>query len=146
PLALADDLECRLSLPARVASGQPVPLRFELRNRGRRALHVLTWNTPLEGWFASYLTVTRDGAEIGYTGPQVKRGEPKLEDYVTIAAGKSARAVVDLAQAYDVVRPGDYRVAFAGQLHDVSADSPGRRERRPLALQCPMAQVKVTPQ
>ena len=67
-------LACRLVLPARAKVGAPVPLRFELSNRGTRDVRVMRWNTPLEGWLGNYLTVAGASGDLPYTGPQVKRG------------------------------------------------------------------------
>jgi hypothetical protein len=116
--APAPRLECSVSAPASVAVGRPVPLRFTLRNHGNAAVQVLTWATPFEGWFAPYVKVWRDGTELAYTGPTLKRGEPAPEDYLRIGAGRSRAVMVDLAQAFDLGRSGSYRVQPALNLHD----------------------------
>ena len=143
----AADLQCSLTAPASVAAGQPVPLRFTLANRGSAAVQVLNWGTPLEGWFAAYVEVSRDGVAVAYRGPLVKRGDPAADEYVRIAAHRSRRAEVDLAQPFDVSVPGVYRVQPRITLFDVAAA--GARVPRPrdrhvsLALGCPVFAVRV---
>jgi hypothetical protein len=134
-------LACRLVLPARAKVGAPVPLRFELSNRGTRDVRVLRWNTPLEGWFGNYLSVAGASGELPYTGPQVKRGAPAPGDYIRIRPGKSVVAAVDLAQVY-ALAPGEYRVTFTGRLHDVTENLPGP-ERSSATLSCPAANVRI---
>lgn len=142
-------LECSVSAPASVVAGRPVPVRFKLRNRGNAAVQLLTWATPFEGWFAPYVKVWRDGTELAYTGPSLKRGEPAREDYLRLAAGRSRSAVVDLAQAFDLGRKGHYRVQPELNLHDAfvtGADTvPRPRERHAgHAVPCPAIEFEVT--
>lgn len=111
-------LECRIEPVA----GSPTSIRFSLTNRTAAPLWVLRWNTPLEGWKGTVLTVTANGTEIPYQGPMLKRGDPGREDYVEIAAGESASATVDLSQVYEVGQPGRYEVKVTGSLHDVAKD------------------------
>lgn len=125
-------LTCRLEAQA------PSRLRFELANSSESALWVLKWNTPLEGWKGTVLEVTRDGKEVPYEGRLFKRGDPRREDYVEIPAGGKVDATVDLAEVYDVSRPGTYKVEADGELIDVTAEMPPRpRDRHQgLALDC----------
>jgi peptidyl-Lys metalloendopeptidase len=112
---------CTLEVPARVAAGQPVMLRFTLTNPSKAgAVQVLRWNTPLEGgWFAPFVAVTRDGQALPFRGPSLKRGEPLAEDYLRLDAGASATAELDMAPAFDLSRPGRYRITPHIRLIDV---------------------------
>jgi len=145
--AKAPDLRCSLTAPARVAVGEPVPLRFSLANRGSVAVQVLEWGTPFEGWFAAYVEVSRDGVAVPYRGPMVKRGEPAADEYVRIAAHRARRAEVNLAQPFDLSAPGVYRVRPRITLFDVAAAgtaAPRPRDRHAsLALSCPELEVRV---
>ena len=145
--AQAIDLHCSLTAPARVVSGQPVPLRFTLANRGAVAVRVLEWGTPLEGWFGAYVEVSRDGVAISYRGPMVKRGDPTADEYLRIAAHRTRRAEVDLAQPFELAIPGVYRVRPRITLFDVAAAGtpvPRPRDRHaPLALNCPEFEIRV---
>jgi hypothetical protein len=125
-------LRHRLAARESYVAGQPVTVRFSLENVSTRQLWVLKWYTPLEGFWGDMLVVTRDGVEVPYRGPLAKRGDPVREDYVRIDAGQAAAAEVDLAAAYDVGRPGTYRVAFVGRVHDVSPESRGLPRPRDL--------------
>ena len=145
--APATDLHCTLTAPASVAPGQPVPLRFTLANRGGAAVQVLEWGTPLEGWFAAYVEVSRDGVAVPYRGPMVKRGDPAADEYVRIAAHRVRRAEVDLAQPFDLSAPGVYQVRPRITLFDVvTAGTPAPRSRDRHAsqtLSCPEFEVRV---
>lgn len=138
-------LDCRLRMPETVIPGRPVRLAFELLNKGAVPVRVLAWNTPLEGWFGSFLKLERDGVEIPYQGPMVKRGAPAADDYVRIAPAAKAAATLDLAQVYSTAAPGLYTVTFTGSLHDVAE---GRRkvpgvERRPISIPCAPVRFRV---
>lgn len=114
-------------------------LRFELANRSQEPLRVLAWNTPWEaGWKGTVLTVTRNGEEIPYQGRMTKRGDPTAESYAEIPAGGRIEATVDLAEVYDVSRPGSYRVEVAGDLQDVTSEAAPRPldRHQPRALRC----------
>jgi hypothetical protein len=134
--AMTMTLECAMRVPPRVRAGEPVVLHFRLRNPTARPLHVLTWHTPLEGLFAPVVQVTRDGVDIPYVGPKMKRGDPGAEDYVALAPGASTEAEVELSLAYDMTRPGHYRLAFRGQVLDATVD--GAEVPRPLARHQPV--------
>lgn len=136
-------LECRMEVPARVRSGDAIPLRFELINRGKSRLRVLRWNTPLEGWFGRFLRVTFNGNEVKYQGPQFKRGAPVASDYVVVGAGRRVRTVADLTQVYAMTAPGHYEIAFDGLLHDVTANAPRANAQQPYTLACPPIAVEV---
>ena len=144
-VAAAPNLHCVLQAPARVAVGKPVPLRFTLMNRGPVALHVLEWNTPFEGWFGAYVEVTRDGLALSYRGPMVKRGDPSADEYLTLAAGKSRGASVDLVQPFDLTQPGHYRVQPRLTLFDVVAGRAARPRsaHTPFALGCNAVEVEI---
>lgn len=118
----------------RIASveGRPTSIRFTLANQTAEPLWVLRWNTPLEGWKGTILTVTANGTEIPYQGPMLKRGDPGRKDYVEMPPGEPASATVDLSQVYEVSQPGKYEVKVRGNLHDVAkdgADVPRPRDR-----------------
>jgi len=145
--APATGLQCRLTAPTSVVAGQPVPLQFTLTNRSAAAVQVLEWGTPLEGWFAAYVEVSRDGVALPYRGPMVKRGEPAADEYVRIAAHRARRAEVDLAQPFDLSNPGVYRIRPRITLFDVAAAGapvPRPRDRHHAQpLSCPEFELRV---
>ncbi|HWR13411.1 MAG TPA: hypothetical protein VN577_01180 [Terriglobales bacterium] len=101
------------------AAGEPVLLKFELHNLGDATVYVLKWYTPLEGIWGNIFRLTRDGEEIPYSGPMVKRGDPQSSDYIEVAGHGTVSGEVDLARTYDLSKPGTYRVEFSGDLPDV---------------------------
>ena len=138
-------LECALAAPARFATGKRVPVKFALTNRGQAPVNVLTWNTPLEGWFGDFLAVERDGAAIDYRGKMVKRGKPARSQYVRIAPGRTVRAEVDLAEAYGLDQPGQYSIRFRGALQDAYAGKKTwpRPAPTPATVECPALKIAI---
>jgi hypothetical protein len=140
-------LACSLSVASRFKVGEPVMVRFQLTNSSAQPVYVLGWNTPFEGLRNSFLQVTRDGTDIPYQGPMLKRGEPTAEDYVSIAPGASADAQVEASLAYDFSQPGHYRIAFRDELLDVATNKPElphTRERfQPRSVQCPAVETTI---
>ncbi|MFT5161756.1 MAG: hypothetical protein ACI9FJ_000322 [Alteromonadaceae bacterium] len=112
-------IQCQIEMPAKVKVADKMPLTFTLTNTSGHSVKILKWNTPLEGWFNRYLSVTKDGQHINYSGAMVKRFRPSDEDYISLADGKSEQAIVDLAQGYDMSASGTYRIVYSGRLHDL---------------------------
>ncbi|MEO7152407.1 MAG: hypothetical protein ABIX46_11955 [Burkholderiaceae bacterium] len=133
------DLRCEWSIAPGARAGGPVHLRFSVINPGRAAVRVLAWGTPFEGWRSPYVLLERDGVALPYRGASVKRGDPGLGDDLRLPASGRRQASVDLGQAYDLSRPGRYRLEARILLHDVHT---GRRARprsahTPQPLACP---------
>lgn len=116
------DLRCQLATAVVVTGGQPVLLRFTLHNAGAMPVQWLTWGTPVDGWFAPFVQLQRDGVALVYQGAMVKRGEPALDDYQRLTAGQSSQAEIDLAEAFDLRTPGRYQLTPQIVLHDVVVD------------------------
>lgn len=131
-------LECSLEVVSLDGPAGP-QLRFSLTNRGTRPLLVLSWGTPLEGWFQPFLRVTRDGVELRYQGPMLKRGDPDAAEYLRLAAGQQRSEIFSLSPAFDAVLPGLYRVEPRITLHDVidRGSAPrARDDHQPMTLNC----------
>ena len=126
-------LKCRVEPEAPLTAGGPAKIRFVLKNPAREPVWFLRWNTPFEGWRGTVFTVTGpEGAELPYTGPMVKRGDPGRDEYVQIPPGGEVDAAVDLANVYDLREPGRYRLRVTGGLADLTGDGasiPRPRER-----------------
>lgn len=125
--SLADthqDIVLKFKLEARNSYiiGQPVPLTFTLENVTHKNVHVLIWYTPLEGINGKIFKVTRDGIEIPYEGRMVKRGNPVQQDYIHIKPSGSVSSTVDLALAFNMNIPGEYRVEFIKHIYDLTFD------------------------
>lgn len=145
--ALRPSFDCVLETQSKYVIGEPVELRFSLHNRTDRTLYVLTWYTPLEGLAGEILRLTRDGNPVPYRGMLAKRGDPTAEEYVAIQAEATADAVVDLAESYDLSRPGRYEVVFTSRLYDV-VDRPSlvprkRESHQPHDVSCTVASFEI---
>src|SRR3569833_1341713 len=79
-------IQCELSIAKVLQAAQPAELVFKLTNAGEEDIQVLNWQTPFEGIRAPMFTVLRDGTELQYHGPMLKRGAPSNEDYLTVKA------------------------------------------------------------
>jgi peptidyl-Lys metalloendopeptidase len=102
-------------------NAEPAELVFTLTNAGENAVQVLNWQTPFEGIRAPMFTILRDGTEVEYRGPMVKRGAPRKEDYLTLKPGERQQARINLADAWDVDASGNYTVQYTAHLFDVIA-------------------------
>jgi len=128
-----------MTVSATVRAGAAVPLKFELFNHGRRALNVLMWNTPMEGFFAPYLSITGHDGELEYGGAVMKRGAPERADYTRIKPGGTLIKTVNLAEVYRLNRAGRYTVEFVGKLFDVTSEKIPRplEQHTAAAINCP---------
>jgi len=120
---------------------ETVRLRFHLTNEGRRAVHVLRWDLPFEGFRGRLFEVTCAGQPIAYRGPVVKRGEPSPAEYFELGAGETLSAIVDLAPVYDLPQGGTCQVSWDRLIHDVivgeapPGGEPQARQRAPFRPQ-----------
>jgi peptidyl-Lys metalloendopeptidase len=106
------DLEATIEVPATLTSGEAVNLRFTLINNTDTRLYVLKWFTPLEGLGGEIFRVEREGQVILYEGPLASRAVPTPDAYVSLDAGESVSAEVDLAIVYDFSKAGEYTIEF----------------------------------
>jgi uncharacterized protein YggE len=106
------ELEAVLEMPATLPSGEEVNLRFTLINSTDTRLYVLKWYTPLEGIGGEIFRVEYDGQTLPYEGILAYRTSPSPEAYIALDAGESVSAEVDLAEAYDFSRAGEYTIEF----------------------------------
>lgn len=140
-------LVCSLRvMPA--AAGQPVPLAMTLHNRANQALRFLVWDTPFEGWASPFVVLRFGEQELPYQGPVVRRSQPGADAMVSIPAGGSRRAEVDLAQVFDLSRPGRYRLEPRITLRDhvlgeTTAWPRSGGVQKPLKLPCPAVEFVV---
>lgn len=140
-------VECTLEAEKKYVTGQPVNLRFSIRNQSDRTLYILTWYTPLEGIAGEIFSVTRDGEAVPYRGIMAKRGDPSRDEYIVVRPRAEASVVVDLAEEYDLSRAGRYQVEFTSRLHDVTDDESAvprkRDDHQPQDLRCSTAAFEV---
>lgn len=100
-----------------VFSGQ---VEVSVTNTSRHTARVPGWQLPSQLLQAKLFRISRDGEAVAYTGPMIKRGLPQAEDFAILRAGETLRAVVDLAQSYDLSRSGQYSVALESPLQFAS--------------------------
>ena len=104
------DISCKLTIAAKQKRVDGVFIDFLLINHSDNDLSVLTWYTPLEGFYANIFIITDQfGAPIAYQGPMVKRLEPTAADCQLLSANSNISTVLDLTLVYDL-KPGDYKL------------------------------------
>ncbi|MFE1908947.1 M35 family metallopeptidase [Streptomyces gardneri] len=122
--------ECALRMQPRYLLGEPITLSFEIRNAADESYRILTWDTPLLNSPLNFLSVSREGSELPYDGPLVKRGDPSEEEYIDLAPGESRSGEIDLSQLYAIQLPGEYTVTLNAELADVYPATEGSRGAR----------------
>jgi len=111
-------VSCRLTMPVTLGRKEPAVPVLALRNSGKEPVAILKRNTPLEGWLADSLIVTRDDQSVPYVGAMAKRMPPTAEEYLLLKPGARRRFRVVLQRGYDVSLPGRYQVRWNGELMD----------------------------
>lgn len=115
--ASAAGIEVSLDAAAKDAGSGKIDYR--LVNDTGTTIHVLRWQTPVDGLTADLFRVTRDGEEVAYTGPMYKRVEPREQDYIELLPGQSIDAEVDLSAWYDMRSGGRFEVRYAREASEV---------------------------
>ena len=95
-----------------VGATEDVFVRFALRNDSAQDLYVLSWQTPLRGIREDIFEVTLNGKPVQYTGRHYKWATPQASDFVRIPAGGTVSARVELSEAYEISRTGEYTVRY----------------------------------
>jgi peptidyl-Lys metalloendopeptidase len=92
----------------------------EITNTSNRTLRLPAWELPAQYLQADLFAVTRDGREVAYEGPMIKRGLPQAADFVILRPGQTYRTRVDLSAFYDLSSTGEYTVTFKAPLQHAS--------------------------
>ncbi len=98
------------SIAPKHQAGKPITLNFVIKNVSEGTAHVLKWNTLLEGVRNKCFQIEHDGTETAYKGVFVNRSNPDLADYLTLAAGASVEASVELDDYYMLKDSGVYKL------------------------------------
>ena len=94
-------------------TGIAVQIKFTLTNHSTQAIDILKWGTPFDGRFtADCFDVRLDDTPVPYRGILVKRGAPRPSDYMTVAAGDTISATIDLASGYTIYQAGIYTIRY----------------------------------
>ncbi len=75
-------LEIALSPSAENAGDETI--EYHLINQSGAPIHVLRWQTPVDGVTNDLFSVRQNGEEVAYTGPLYKRVAPRPEDFVEL--------------------------------------------------------------
>ena len=94
-------------------------IEYRLVNQSGATIHVLRWQTPVDGLTNDLFSVRQNGEEVAYIGPMYKRVAPRPEDYIELKPGESLDAKVELSTWYDMRKGGQYEVSYARDAREV---------------------------
>jgi len=114
----AEALETHISVKQPAKLGNPLILTFTVSNKSSKELKFCKWHTPFEGFKNSYFVIKdSNGEEARYKGIMAKRIMPPPADaYMSVKAGGSVTVDIDLLQAYEVNKAGNYTIIYEGNL------------------------------
>ncbi|OJH35740.1 M35 family metallo-endopeptidase [Cystobacter ferrugineus] len=99
-----------------MSAREDVAVTVTFTNVSSQPVQLLRWFVPgTEGIKAGLFEVSRNGEEVDYIGPHIKRAAPQAEDFVTLAPGESLSGTASLSGMYDLSESGTYSVRFAAQ-------------------------------
>lgn len=119
PVTVENPLRIGLFAADGAATGQ---LQFKLVNDSHRAVKVPSWQLPLAVGESKLFEVLLDGQPVAYTGKMIKRARPAAKDFVVLRPGETRIIAVDLSEAYDLQRSGNYSVRFKSFLQDAQTE------------------------
>jgi peptidyl-Lys metalloendopeptidase len=94
------------------SADEDVHVTVAFTNNGTRPIAIPRFMLDANEIDRSFLTVTRNGAPVAYTGPLVKRSAPSVEDMVSIAPGEIIAAQYELSSVFQLNEGGNYEVNF----------------------------------
>ena len=94
-------------------------IEYSLINQTGSTVHVLRWQTPVDGLTNDLFNVSQNGEPVTYTGPLYKRVAPRAQDFIELKPGESLDAKVDLSTWYDMRKGGQYEVSYAREASEV---------------------------
>lgn len=94
-------------------------INFSLVNQTSSTIHVLRWQTPVDGVTSDLFEVSQNGKAVDYVGPMYKRVAPRAEDFVELRPGESLDAKVELSALYDMRGGGQFEVRYAREAREV---------------------------
>jgi peptidyl-Lys metalloendopeptidase len=110
--AATGSVEVRLGAASKSVDAGSGTLAFTVANESAAPVHVLRWQTPLDGIDSDLFDVRLDGASVAYVGRLVKRPAPQAADYIELKPGESRSVEVDLSAYYDMRKNGQYVVQY----------------------------------
>lgn len=108
----------RISMLADSSSSQAFmgTVQFRITNNSGDIVKVPHWQLPGNEATGKLFDVSRDGKQVDYLGPMIKRAAPTEADLVTFQPHETKVVSVDLSRAYDLSAGGDYTVRFRSTL------------------------------
>jgi peptidyl-Lys metalloendopeptidase len=85
---------------------------YTITNTSAAPLHILNWETPLNGVSGDLFSVALGGQPVRYVGRLVKRKPATDKDYITLKPNESRAIEVDLSAYYEMYRGGQYVVKY----------------------------------
>lgn len=107
-----DSITAKLYAHESYKKDEKTNLIFELTNHSKVPVHILKWNTPLEGLKSDCLNVKKNGKPVAYDGLLIKRGQPQPNDFITLHPGESISNKIDVSEAYKISNPGQVKVDY----------------------------------
>lgn len=100
-----------------ITIGEPLSLKFVVRNTSDTTLQFLKWETPFEPLLGKYLDVKdADGTQVNYRGAMAKRAmPPSAESYIKVGPKDSLVANVNLLEGYAITRASKYTILYVAQ-------------------------------
>ena len=113
PISL--DMACNKALSA-------VACSFEFTNNANQDLYLLKRNTPLEGLYSQFVSVSLDGRPLEYEGILIYRRPPTKDEFVLLKAGESISASVQITDVFSIDTDGLYTVQYSRPLQYLSVN------------------------
>jgi hypothetical protein len=129
---MSDPFMCIIEMMPVYQLGEDITLRFTMKNQTNEDRRILRWNTPLDG-IDNWLRLAHEGTIIPYDGPQVLRGDPSPDEYVTVLAGASVSGSVELSTAYNLGELGNYEARVETLIQDQYATTAFPALARPVS-------------
>ncbi|WP_053333937.1 M35 family metallo-endopeptidase [Gemmatimonas phototrophica] len=121
-------LEVRVSLAPEQRGNGPVMARVTVTNLTGAAVEISETELPSEDMETAQFVVMRNGQQVRYEGPHIKRGPVMAAEMVRIAAGATLTYDIELSRAYDLAQDGSYSVEFQSRV--ASSAQPSLRSAR----------------
>lgn len=120
-----EDVNCEIELiQDKYKASDQLLIKYSIHNTSNKTISLLKWNTPLEGINANIFNVINDDKQVRYIGKTIKRGVPSPDDYLTLEPDEVITVEINLGEAYDMSKSGDYSIQLNTILLDIGTESP----------------------
>lgn len=94
---------------------------FEFTNNGNEDYYLLKYDTPLEGPFSEFVTVSFEGCPLEYQGIFAVRIPPTKESFILVKAGRSISASIQISDFFSFTSYGIYSIRYNKPLQYLSS-------------------------